>query len=152
MVGFTRELSCTDGSTDAYIFLPSVHPTLYKSVGPTCHNGWRLASSPNPIFSPAAARARLVTVRRRLLASGESLAYARLRPPPPPAIRARCRPPAPPLLAVSACAGCHTRARVSTASQFPTRRHRGDSSVCLEGCASKLLSTTAFSVLILMPW
>jgi hypothetical protein len=82
MVGFTRELSCTDGSTDAYIFLPSVHPTLYKSVGPTCHNGWRLASSPNPIFSPAAARARLVTVRRRLLASGESLAYARLRPPP----------------------------------------------------------------------
>jgi hypothetical protein len=81
-----------------------------------------------------------------------NLSRTRACAPPPPAIRARCRPPAPPLLAVSACAGCHTRARVSTASQFPTRRHRGDSSVCLEGCASKLLSTTAFSVLILMPW
>jgi hypothetical protein len=30
---FTLELSCTDGSTDASIFRPSVHPTLYKSVG-----------------------------------------------------------------------------------------------------------------------
>jgi hypothetical protein len=36
---FSPELSCTDGSTDAFNFPPSVHPTLYKSVGRVCHNG-----------------------------------------------------------------------------------------------------------------
>jgi hypothetical protein len=35
MVGFTEEQSCTDGSTDAFFFPSSVHPTLYKSVGPS---------------------------------------------------------------------------------------------------------------------
>jgi hypothetical protein len=59
MVGFTQEQSCTDGSTDAFILPPSVHPTLLKGVGPVCHNGsaWRFNPNPNP-FLPAAARAR----------------------------------------------------------------------------------------------
>jgi hypothetical protein len=39
MVGFTQELSCTDVSTDACIFPPSIHPTLYKSMVPTRHKG-----------------------------------------------------------------------------------------------------------------
>jgi hypothetical protein len=38
MVGFTQEQNCTDGSTDAIDFLLLIHPTLYKSVGPVCHN------------------------------------------------------------------------------------------------------------------
>jgi hypothetical protein len=29
MVGFTQELSCTDGSTGAFIFPPSIHPKLH---------------------------------------------------------------------------------------------------------------------------
>jgi hypothetical protein len=37
MVGFTQEQNCTNGSTDAIDFLPSVHLTLYKSEGPVYH-------------------------------------------------------------------------------------------------------------------
>jgi hypothetical protein len=71
MVGFTQELSCTDRSTDAYIFLPSVHSTLYKSVGPTCHNdSARLAFHSNPNYP----------VRRRPSLSHRTLPSSRLRP------------------------------------------------------------------------
>jgi hypothetical protein len=48
MPSFTPELSCTDGSADAFFSLSSVHPTLYKSMGPTRHNGSAPPLTPNP--------------------------------------------------------------------------------------------------------
>jgi hypothetical protein len=55
---FTPEISCTNGSTDACIFLPSVNPTLYKSVGPSRHNGSAPSLTPNPNLQSAAGRTR----------------------------------------------------------------------------------------------
>jgi hypothetical protein len=78
MVGFTQELSCTDGSTDACIFLLSDHPTLYKSVGPTCHNDLaRLVFLSNPNYPVR----RRPSLSRRTSPSSHlrpSLAYARV--------------------------------------------------------------------------
>jgi hypothetical protein len=88
MVDFTQELSCTDGSTDASFSLSSVHPTLYKSVGPTHLNG----SAP-PLSQT------LTTVRpphprpfaATPLASGD---LPRVRAPPPTLHRSSCPPSA----------------------------------------------------------
>jgi hypothetical protein len=56
MPGFTQELSCTDGSTDASIFSPLVHPMLHWNVGPTGHIRRRLPLIiSNPNFLPSAA-------------------------------------------------------------------------------------------------
>jgi hypothetical protein len=81
---FTQELSCTDGSTDAYIFRPSVHPTLYKSVGPTRHNGLAPFLAPNPTPLRAAAVLR---------APSSSLPPVKSHAPMPP--QPSCPPPAP---------------------------------------------------------
>jgi hypothetical protein len=55
MPSFTQELSCTDSSTDASIFSPSVHPTLH-----TCHIRRRLPLiDSNPNYPRRAARAVL---------------------------------------------------------------------------------------------
>jgi hypothetical protein len=86
---FTQGQKCTDGSIDARIFAPSVHPTLYKSVGPTRHNGSA------PPLSQTLTRARPPHSRpstAALLASGDPLAYARARAHSA-VLRARRRPP-----------------------------------------------------------
>jgi hypothetical protein len=102
---FNQEQKCTDGSTDANIFAPSVHLTLYKSVGPTRHNGSTSSSSsltltlrrrrPAPDaaafvltsgkISRARASSAVIRVRRRLLA----LAAGRRASPPRPNPRVR---------------------------------------------------------------
>jgi hypothetical protein len=94
MVGFTHEQKCTDGSTDARIFALSIHPTLYKSMGPTRHNGWRPSSSPNPNSSHPPSPEAQSPVRRRVAASGDPSRACVCRassagpPPPPPTVRA----------------------------------------------------------------
>jgi hypothetical protein len=70
-----QKRGCTDGSTDASIFRPSVHPTLYKSVGPTRHNG----SAPSLIPNPNPLRAAVVH-----RASSPSPPPAKSREPVPP--------------------------------------------------------------------
>jgi hypothetical protein len=90
---FTQELSCTDGSTDASIFSPSVHPMLHWSVGPTCHIRRRPLVSIQTQNLPAATPALYAAA---LLTSGDSPAYVhalRHLPTLPPPPRARCRPP-----------------------------------------------------------
>jgi hypothetical protein len=114
MPPFTQEQKCTDGSTDAYIFRPSVHPTLYKCVGPTIHNGSAMFLSPNPNPLRAAAV-------HRAPSSSPPLAKSRAPvPPPQPSVPAagssRSPPAAAPLLRVL------SRARASSPSDLGFRR------------------------------
>jgi hypothetical protein len=91
MPGFTTELSCIDGSTDALIFQPSVHLTLHWSVGPTCHIRRRTLLSIQ-ILTRAVRLDR--TVRRRRPSPPPATICARkLLRRPSAAPRARRRPP-----------------------------------------------------------
>jgi hypothetical protein len=64
---FSAEHSCSDGLTDAYLFLTSVHPMLLWCVGLVCHN-----SSIRGLhhFNPNTRRLHLPPVCRLLAVSG----------------------------------------------------------------------------------
>jgi hypothetical protein len=93
MPPFTQEHKCTDGSTDARIFAPSVHPTLYKSVGPTRHNGSAPPRTPNHnsrrlcLPAPSTSRAPPFAASGRLPRARASSAG----PPPLHALAVGCR-------------------------------------------------------------
>jgi hypothetical protein len=102
MPGFTTELSCTNGSTDALLFQPSVHPTLHWSVGPTCHIRRRSLDSFLTLICSPPSRARRRHLRAQLRRiSSRAGACASLRPPscslsaaaPPYRVQIRARAP-----------------------------------------------------------
>jgi hypothetical protein len=135
MPSFTQEQSCTDGSTDACIFPPPVHLTLYKSVGPTCHNSsarW-LIPNPNSSCSPPP---KLELPRTPPSSSPPAINLCVHAPQPllrPPAHATGCPRCSPARIPRAAAAS--TRARVRPRRQFPVVRRRGASPACCEGCA-----------------
>jgi hypothetical protein len=102
MPSFTQELSCTDGSTDASIFSPSVHPTLHWSVAPTCHICRRLPLFVSNHNLPSAAGCARRCLPARLRRPPRVARALRLLLRSSAVVRARRRPPAPPTLANSA--------------------------------------------------
>jgi hypothetical protein len=118
---FTPELSCTDGSTDACIFLPSVHPTLYKRVGPTRHNSSAQSLTPNPNLQSVAGRTRRACTPSSLLRhrrfSSRTRARASSAGLPVLAAGHRTAPPPPKLTSAQGL----TSPRVTAAAAFPGR-------------------------------
>jgi hypothetical protein len=109
---FTAEQIWSDGSTDAHIFPPSVHPMLHWRVGPICHNGLAPRpphSNPNTDAVQGCPCAAVHAVSDLLRARGHT-------PPPPPPLLDRRLPPTSLLRTDFSRACLSPRVRVSAAS------------------------------------